>query len=185
VAYSGIDIPMPRVNHSKSGAIVKEPKPDGLYHMYRGDSFFYHATSPDLKNWTTLPAEQYFARPVNSWENCLVEPGPAPIKTRDGRWPLVYKSMTTGRVGFPQNQYLVDVDRSKWVSQPKLDELDRRVYWEHVPACAEGWTNCQNQRAFSCSGGEWRNARTSRPSRSRGGIGPIQREVVPVLWAST
>jgi predicted GH43/DUF377 family glycosyl hydrolase len=107
VAYSDIDIPMPRVNHSKSGAIVKEPTADGLYHMYWGDSFFYHATSPDLKNWTTLPAEQYFARPVNQWENRLIEPGPAPIKTRDGRWLLVYNGMTTGRVGFPQNQYSV------------------------------------------------------------------------------
>lgn len=107
VAYSDIDIPMPRVNHSKSGAIIKEPTPDGLYHMYWGDSFFYHATSTDLKNWTTLPAEQYFARPVNPWENRLIEPGPAPIKTRDGRWLLVYNGMTTGRVGFPQNQYSV------------------------------------------------------------------------------
>lgn len=49
VAYSDIDIPMPRVNHSKSGAIVNEPI-NGLYHMYFGDSFFYHATSPDMRN---------------------------------------------------------------------------------------------------------------------------------------
>jgi len=105
VAYSDIDIPMPRLNHSKSGAIVKEPTPDGLYHMYWGDSFFYHATSPDLHNWTTLPAEEYFARPVNPWENRLIEPGPAPVKTRDGRWLLVYNGMTTGRVGFPKDQY--------------------------------------------------------------------------------
>jgi predicted GH43/DUF377 family glycosyl hydrolase len=107
VAYSDIDIPMPRVNHSKSGAIVTEPTSDGLYHMYWGDSFFCHATSRDLKNWTTLPAEQYFARPVNPWENRLIEPGPAPIKTRDGRWLLVYNGMTTGRVGFPKDQYSV------------------------------------------------------------------------------
>jgi predicted GH43/DUF377 family glycosyl hydrolase len=107
VAYSDIDIPMPRVNHSKSGAIISEPTTDGLYHMYWGDSFFYHATSPDLKNWTTLPAEEYFARPVNPWENRLIEPGPAPIKTRDGRWLLVYNGMTTGRIGYPQNQYSV------------------------------------------------------------------------------
>lgn len=107
VAYSDIDIPMPRVNHSKSGAIVKEPTVDGLYHMYWGDSFFYHATSRDLKNWTTLPAEQYFARPINAWENRLIEPGPAPIKTRDGRWLLVYNGMTTGRIGFPKDQYSV------------------------------------------------------------------------------
>jgi predicted GH43/DUF377 family glycosyl hydrolase len=107
VAYSDIDIPAPRVNHSKSGAIVKEPTLDGLYHMYFGDSFFYHATSSDLKNWTVLPADNYFAAPVNPWENRLIEPGPAPVKTRDGRWILFYNGMTTGRVGYPQNQYSV------------------------------------------------------------------------------
>jgi predicted GH43/DUF377 family glycosyl hydrolase len=107
-AYSDIDIPMPRVSHSKSGAIVKEPTADGLYHMYWGDSFFYNATSGDLKNWTALPAEEYFARPVNLWENRLIEPGLAPIKMRDGRWLLVYNGMTTARVGFPKDQYSVE-----------------------------------------------------------------------------
>lgn len=107
VAYSDIDVPSPRLNHTKSGAIVKEPTADGLYHMYFGDSFFYHATSPDLRNWTTLPAEEYFAGPVNPWENRLIEPGPAPIKSRDGKWILVYNGMTTGRIGYPQNQYSV------------------------------------------------------------------------------
>jgi predicted GH43/DUF377 family glycosyl hydrolase len=157
VAYSDIDIPMPRVNHSKSGAIVKEPTSDGLYYMYWGDSFFYHATSPDLKNWTTLPAEQYFARPVNPWENRLIEPGPTPIKTRDGRWLLVYNGLTTGRVGFPQNQYSVgpDVDRSKWIFPPESKhEPDGRVRWEHVSARTERWAYRQNRRAFSSSGGE-------------------------------
>ena len=107
VAYSDIDVPMPRLNHTKSGAIVKEPTSDGLYHMYFGDSFFYHATSPDLRNWTALPAEEYFAGPLNPWENRLIEPGPAPIKTRDGKWILIYNGMTTGRIGYPQNQYSV------------------------------------------------------------------------------
>ncbi|KAK5196625.1 hypothetical protein LTR92_004170 [Exophiala xenobiotica] len=108
VAYSDIDVPSPRINHTKSGAIVKEPtSSDGLYHMYFGDSFFYHATSPDLLNWTALPAEEYFAAPINPWENRLIEPGPAPVKTRDGKWLLVYNGMTTGRVGYPQNQYSV------------------------------------------------------------------------------
>lgn len=107
VAYSDIDVPSPRLNHTKSGAIVKEPTPDGLYHMYFGDSFFYHATSPDLHNWTALPAEEYFAGPLNPWENRLIEPGPAPIKTRDGYWLLVYNGMTTGRIGYPRNQYSV------------------------------------------------------------------------------
>ena len=99
VAYSDIDVPSPRINHTKSGAIVSEPSPDGLYHMYFGDSFFYHATSPDMLNWTALPADNYFAAPLNPWENRLIEPGPAPIKTMDGRWLLVYNGLTTGRAG--------------------------------------------------------------------------------------
>lgn len=107
VAFSDIDVPSPRVNHSKSGAIVKEPTADGLYHMYWGDSFFYHAFSYDLLNWTTLPPDNYFAAPLLPWENRLIEPGPAPIKTRDGRWLLVYNGMTTGRIGYPMNQYSV------------------------------------------------------------------------------
>jgi predicted GH43/DUF377 family glycosyl hydrolase len=57
VAYSDIDFPMPRMKHSKSGAIVSEPTANGLYHMYWGDSFFYHATSADLRVWTSsLPS---------------------------------------------------------------------------------------------------------------------------------
>lgn len=107
VAYSDIDVPSPRLNHTKSGAIISETTADGLYHMYFGDSFFYHATSPDMLNWTALPPDNYFAGPVNPWENRLIEPGPAPIKTRDGKWLLVYNGMTTGRVGYPQNQYSV------------------------------------------------------------------------------
>lgn len=131
VAYSDIDVAVPRLNHSKSGAIVKEPTAsDGLYHMYFGDSFFYHATSPDMLNWTAMPAEEYFAGPVNPWENRLIEPGPAPIKTRDGKWLLVYNGMTTGRVGYPRNQYsvgqmLIDPSGS---FRPKLNVTDQQAY---------------------------------------------------------
>ncbi|KAJ9666371.1 hypothetical protein H2201_003559 [Coniosporium apollinis] len=107
VAFSDIDVPSARANHTKSGAIVSEPTADGLYHMYWGDSSFYHAVSPDLLNWTSLPADQAFATPLLPWENRLIEPGPPPIKTRDGRWILVYNGMTTGRVGYPRNQYSV------------------------------------------------------------------------------
>lgn len=102
VAYSDIDIAMARINHTKSGAIVDEPI-GGLYHMYFGDSFFYHATSPDMKNWTVM--SDYFTGPLLPWENRLIEPGPAPIKTRDGRWLLIYNGMTTGRIGYPKDQY--------------------------------------------------------------------------------
>ncbi|KAJ9637481.1 hypothetical protein H2204_004905 [Knufia peltigerae] len=138
VAYSDIDVAVPRLNHSKSGAIVKEPTAsDGLYHMYFGDSFFYHATSPDMLNWTAMPAEEYFAGPVNPWENRLIEPGPAPIKTRDGKWLLVYNGMTTGRVGYPRNQYsvgqmLIDPSGS---FRPKLNVTDQQAY---QPALRDG-----------------------------------------------
>lgn len=82
-AYLGIDIPMSSVNHSKSGLIVNETN-GSLYHLYFGDSFFYDTTSPDLVIWTALPAKEYFAAPLISWEYRLIGPGPVPIKTRDG-----------------------------------------------------------------------------------------------------
>ncbi|OQO02380.1 hypothetical protein B0A48_11934 [Cryoendolithus antarcticus] len=116
VAFSDIDVPSPRFNHSKSAAIVNE-KIDGVYNMYWGDSSFYHATSPDMLNWTTLSAGEPFASGVHPWENRLIEPGPAPIKTRDNRWILVYNGMTTGRIGYPAAQYgvgqmLIDPSRA-------------------------------------------------------------------------
>ncbi len=106
VAFSDIGIPSPRLNHSKSGAVFSE-KINGVYHMLHGDSRLYHATSPDMLNWTSLPADNYWAAPVHAWENRLIESGPAPIKTRDGRWLTLYNGMTTGAAGYPQNQYSV------------------------------------------------------------------------------
>jgi predicted GH43/DUF377 family glycosyl hydrolase len=138
VAYSDIDVPAPRLNHTKSGAIVAEPTADGLYHMYFGDSFFYHATSRDMVNWTALPPDNYFAGPVNPWENRLIEPGPAPIKTRDGKWLLVYNGMTTGRVGYPQNQYSVGqmlIDPSG-AFRPTLNASDAGATYQ--PALRDG-----------------------------------------------
>ncbi|KIW40561.1 uncharacterized protein PV06_07747 [Exophiala oligosperma] len=93
------------MDHTKSGAIVTEPTADGFYHMYFGDSVFYHATSTDLLNWTTSKVP--FAAPVYPWENGLIEPGPAPVKTRDGRWLLIYNAMTTGEGGYRATQYSV------------------------------------------------------------------------------
>lgn len=56
-------------------------------------------------HWTSLPASDAFARSLLSWENRLIEPGPAPVKTRDNRWLLLYNGMTTGRIGYPKDQY--------------------------------------------------------------------------------
>ncbi|KAK5325650.1 hypothetical protein LTR93_003870 [Exophiala xenobiotica] len=93
------------ISDSKSGAIVTDPTSDGLYHMYFGDSVFYHATSTDLVNWTA--SDEPFATPIYPWENALIEPGPAPIKTRDGRWLLIYNAMTTGQGSYQPGQYSV------------------------------------------------------------------------------
>lgn len=73
--------------------------------MYFGDSLFYHATSPDLLRWT--PDPEPFAKPIHPWEDGLIEPGPAPVKTRDGKWLLIYNAMTTGSDGYPPTQYSV------------------------------------------------------------------------------
>lgn len=105
VHYSDYGMPYTRFNYSKSGAIVTEPTADGLYHMYFGDSFIYHATSRDLLNWTALPAMKYFAAPDRDWEDILIEPGPAPIKTRDGRWLLIYNGKSSGAGGYGYKQY--------------------------------------------------------------------------------
>ncbi|KAL2426774.1 hypothetical protein ABEF95_002779 [Exophiala dermatitidis] len=92
-------------DHSKSGAILTEPSPSGFYHMFFGDSVFYHATSLDLLNWTAT--SNPFATPLLPWENGLIEPGPPPVKTRDGKWLLIYNAMTTGAKGYRPTQYSV------------------------------------------------------------------------------
>jgi predicted GH43/DUF377 family glycosyl hydrolase len=138
VAYSDIDVPSPRLNHSKSGAIVREPTADGLYHMYFGDSSFYHATSRDLLNWTALPPDAAFASPLLPWENRLIEPGPPPIKVREPQtgWLLIYNGMTTGRAGYPKDQYSVGqmlIDPSlSWQSDIAVQE------GEYQPALRNG-----------------------------------------------
>lgn len=98
-------IPYTRYNYTKSGAIVTEPTSDGLYHMYFGDAHIYHATSYDLLNWTALPSEEFFAAPDRPWEDLLIEPGPAPIKTRNGKWLLIYNGASRGHGGYGDRQY--------------------------------------------------------------------------------
>ena len=99
------DFPCPRVNHTKSGAIIAEPDAKGLYHMYFGESFIYHATSSNMLDWTPSPSTEYFAAPIFPWESRLIEPGPAPIKTRDGKWIFIYNGSADGRAGYKRGQY--------------------------------------------------------------------------------
>ncbi|KIV97391.1 hypothetical protein PV10_01147 [Exophiala mesophila] len=114
-----------RVNHTKSGAIITEPTSHGLYHMYFGDSVFYHATSTDLLTWT--PDPKPFAKPIHPWEDGLIEPGPAPVKTRDGKWLLIYNAMTTGTDEYRPTQYSVGqmlLDPEKFTSTHSM-----RPHW--------------------------------------------------------
>ena len=53
-----------------------------------------------MHNWRVPSFESYFAGPLHDWENLLIEPGPAPIKTRDGRWILIYNGATLGTPGY-------------------------------------------------------------------------------------
>ncbi|KAJ4524293.1 hypothetical protein HRR83_002413 [Exophiala dermatitidis] len=124
-------------DHSKSGAIITKPSPDGLYHMFFGDSVFYHATSPDLLNWTASSTP--FASPLLTWENGLIEPGPPPVKTRDGRWLLIYNAMTTGADGYRATQYsvgqmLLDIENpASSQSSTSLSSASGRMNAEQIP----------------------------------------------------
>lgn len=119
--------PAPRKGHSKSGVIMSEPTADGLYHMIFGEGMLYEATSTDLIHWTPQDPGTPWAVPVHPWEEGLLEPGPAPIKTRDGRWLLVYNAKSGGRGGYPAGQYstgqmLLDPSGSYTANFPSTDD---------------------------------------------------------------
>jgi predicted GH43/DUF377 family glycosyl hydrolase len=116
-----------RRDHSKAGAIFPEKNAAGKYVMIWGDSSLQLAESEDLVNWTALPFNQRFANGVHIWENRLLEPGPAPIKTKDGKWILIYNTATTGGEGYSANQYsisqmLVDHDNLEAGPLARLDK---------------------------------------------------------------
>ncbi|KAK3939518.1 putative glycosyl hydrolase [Diplogelasinospora grovesii] len=92
---------------TKSGAIIDERQPDGYYYMQFGDTYLYTANSTDLIHWSVSggAAGVPFAPPLNVWEQGLMESGPPPIKTRDGKWLKVYNAMATGLGGYTATQY--------------------------------------------------------------------------------
>jgi predicted GH43/DUF377 family glycosyl hydrolase len=116
-----------RHGHSKSGAIFPEKNAQGRYVMIFGDSFLYRAESEDLLHWRAEPFNAHFATAVHPWEDRLLEPGPSPIKTRDGKWILVYNAATTGAARYRNNQYsvsqmLIDYDRLPDGPLARLDQ---------------------------------------------------------------
>ena len=116
-----------RHDHSKAGAMFPEKNADGKYVMIWGDSFLQLADSDDLVNWEARPFNAHFAKGTHLWENRLLEPGPPPIKTKDGKWILVYNAATIGGAGYIRNQYsisqmLVDYDN---IDAGPLARLDK------------------------------------------------------------
>lgn len=96
-----------RRDWTKAAAIFPDKDSRGKFNMLWGESFIYHAESDDLINWRTRPFEEWFAQGLHLWENRLLEPGPSPIKTKDGRWILVYNAATTGGGKYRNNQYSI------------------------------------------------------------------------------
>ncbi|KKK19653.1 hypothetical protein ARAM_001650 [Aspergillus rambellii] len=103
---------------SKSGAILNERQLDGRYYMHFGESYLYTAYSTDLIHWHVSTSDDTlagllhiadqpapYAPKLNIWEQGLMESGPPPIKTRDGRWLKVYNGVSTGVGGFASMQY--------------------------------------------------------------------------------
>jgi predicted GH43/DUF377 family glycosyl hydrolase len=101
VTYFGSD----PVGWTKSGAIIDERQPDGYYYMHFGDTYLYTANSTDLIHWNVSGHGTPFAPYLNVWEQALMESGPPPIKTRDGKWLKVYNGMATGLGGYTPKQY--------------------------------------------------------------------------------
>jgi predicted GH43/DUF377 family glycosyl hydrolase len=96
---------LPRKHWSKSGAILNERQPDGLYHMHFGDNFLYFANSTDLIHWNYTVYGQPYAEKLNVWEQALMESAAPPIKTRDGMWLKIYNGVATGLGGYTPGQY--------------------------------------------------------------------------------
>ncbi|WP_200862847.1 glycoside hydrolase family 130 protein [Amycolatopsis orientalis] len=89
---------------NKSGAIAATPM-NGWYWMYFGESNIFWARSKDLITWETPGNDDPVAKPVFPWEGSLIEPGPPPITTADGRLLLVYNGRSDGKAGYPKGQY--------------------------------------------------------------------------------
>jgi predicted GH43/DUF377 family glycosyl hydrolase len=89
---------------SKSGAIINEPQ-NGTYYMQWGDSFLWTANSTDLIHWIPATDGAPFAPMLNVWEDGLMESGPPPVKTRNGKWLKIYNGQATGLGGYTSKQY--------------------------------------------------------------------------------
>jgi predicted GH43/DUF377 family glycosyl hydrolase len=121
---------LPDIEHSKSGAILNERQPDGNYHMHWGDDQIYLAVSTDLIHWT-MPTNDTYATSLLQWEQKLIESGPPPVKTRDGKWLKVYNGVADETKGdYVEGQYSTGqmlIDPSLFPYGPPLARLETPV----------------------------------------------------------
>jgi predicted GH43/DUF377 family glycosyl hydrolase len=90
---------------NKSGAILNVPI-RGWYWMYFGDSNHYWARSKNLLDWEHGSVDDPMARPVFDWESSLIEPGPPPILTSDGKILMIYNGRAATATGpYREGQY--------------------------------------------------------------------------------
>lgn len=147
-----------RTHWSKAGAMFCERGKDGNYAMIWGEGNFYVAKSKDLIQWETKQYNERFADGVFDWEDRLIEPGPAPIKTRDGKWILIYNGASTGKGKYVTNEYcvgqmLIDYDN---LDNGPVARLERPL----LRASAENEKNGQVNHVCFCEGtvqfkGKW------------------------------
>lgn len=98
----------------KSGAIfTRRSQQDGKYYMIWGDCAFHLAESDDMVNWRLVSnyyGNNVFATGQFSWQDRLIEPGPAPIRLHSADpardyWVLFYNSSTTGGGDYATDTY--------------------------------------------------------------------------------
>lgn len=107
----------------KSGAVFVDRHRDGHYYMIWGELGFYLARSRDLVHWHPVSADwrgALYATGRFSWQDRLIEPGPAPIKLDTGNshqnyYVLFYNLSTVGGGAYAKGTYtisqmLVDYD---------------------------------------------------------------------------
>lgn len=133
---------------TKSGAILPEPV-GGRYWMYFGDTNLWAAHSEDLLSWTAVEEPVLRPRP-GTFDERLVEPGPAPMLTDDGI-VLLYNAADSALV-YRAGQALFDpedptrlIDRTDAPFLVPTDELERGgqipnvVFVEGLVALGDRW----------------------------------------------
>lgn len=143
--------------HNKAGVIWPE-KIDGLYWMWFGEGAIYYATSPDLKTWTAGDqlAPIHTGTP-GSWDQDLVEIGPPPVLTEDGKLLFLTNgarimSITERKVDYRCGQILIDPNEPTKVVAATTDPWLQPQTFEDTHGLVANVTFVQGLVHF---GGRW------------------------------